>query len=184
MSFGVRLKARLVTLTLAAPIIVATGAAGVAQQANDCAVISRLAGSWTGRGNLQRTASADPEPVRCRLSFDWRPSSRIMSSTMECRGIDLDFKLWGSVSVVAPGDKLKGAFFGSEGVTNVNANGQCRPAALVLRLKENNPKPGTPVSSDLTIALSDDGGTLTNLLETRDPDTGRKWQTMSISFKR
>jgi len=179
-----RLKTKLASLMLAAPIIVAAAAAGMAQQAGDCVVISRLAGNWTGRGNLQRTASADPEPLRCRLSFDWRPSSKIMSSTMDCRGIDLDFKLWGSISVVAPGSKLKGAFFGSEGITDVTANGQCRPAALVLRLTENKPKPGKPVSSDLTLALSGDGGTLTNLLETRDPGTGRKWQTMSISFKR
>lgn len=174
----------LVSLILAAPIVITGTTPGMAQQVSDCAVLARLAGNWTGRGSIQRSRGAEPEPVRCRLRFEWRPSSRIVSSTMDCRGIDLDFKLWGSISVLASGGKLKGAFYGAEGTTNVTASGRCRGAALMLRLKEIKPKAATPVSSDLTITLSGDGGTLTNLLEIRDPASGDKWRSMWISFKR
>lgn len=174
---------RLASLILGAAIVVAAGASA-AQQVSDCAVISRLAGSWNGRGSLQRTLSAEPEAVRCRLRFDWRPSTRIMTSTMECKGIDLEFKLWGSISVSATRGELTGAFFGSEGITNVTASGRCEASALALQLKENKPKADAPVSSDLTIALSDNGSTLSNLLEMRDPVSGRIWRSLSISFTR
>lgn len=103
---------------------------------------------------------------------------------MDCRGIDLDFKLWGSISVAAQGGKLKGGFYGSGGITNTTASGQCGASELALLLKEISPKPGAPVASNLTIALSGDGSLLTNLLETRDPGSGRAWRSMSISFNR
>ncbi|MHA1537098.1 MAG: hypothetical protein ACTSUD_06055 [Alphaproteobacteria bacterium] len=174
---------RLAWLFVSAPLAVA-GAGALAQRADDCAVLARLAGNWSGRGTLQRKAGAEPEAVRCRLKIDWRGPSRVMSSEMDCRGIDLDFKLWGSIGARGPQGKLKGAYFGSEGLVNVTASGHCRPLSLELSLKEVKPKPGAPVSSTLTIALSEDGAALKNLLDVLDPDTGARWRSISISFKR
>lgn len=175
---------RLASSILAAAIVIAGVVPGMAQGAGGCAVVARIAGSWTGGGSVQRSPGADPDPVRCRLRIEWRDATRVMKSTLDCRGIDLDFKLWGSINVSASGGRLMGAFVGTEGLQSVTARGQCRGAALMLQLKAVEPKPGAPVSSDFTITLSPDGNTLTNLIQTRLPGSQDKWRSLSISFKR
>lgn len=172
---------------VAAMLLVAAAICGsepVAARADDCAMFKRIAGAWTGTGELRRAQDAEAAPLRCRLTVSWWPATRTMTSTLDCRGIDIDFKLWSSVSETASDGRLAGAMTGSQGFDGAQAEGRCEGGRVTLHLRSRSGTTGKVATGDLTIALSADGRRLTNTVVATGAATRPALPALSIRFER
>jgi len=172
---------------VAAMLFVAAAISGsepVAARADDCAMFKRIAGAWTGTGKLHRQGDADAAPLRCRLTVAWWPATRTMTSTLDCRGIDLDFKLWSSISETEPDGRLAGAMTGSQGFDGAHLEGRCEGGRVTLHLRSRPGTTGKIATGDLTIALSADGRRLTNTVVATGAPTRPMLPALSIRFER
>jgi hypothetical protein len=160
------------------------GGNALAAPADGCGMFKRIAGAWTGTGELRRTGDVDAAPLRCRLTIAWWQATRTMTSTLDCRGIDLDFKLWSSISVKEPEGHLAGAMTGSQGFDGAQVKGWCEGGRVRLHLSSRAGTTGEVATGDLTIALSADGRRLTNTVVSTGSTTRPALPALSIRFER
>jgi hypothetical protein len=172
---------------VAAMLLVAAALFGenaLAAPADGCGMFKRIAGAWAGTGKLRRAQDAEAAPLRCHLTIAWWPATRTMTSTLDCRGIDLDFKLWSSISEAAPDGRLAGAMTGSQGFGGAQAEGRCERGRVTLHLRSRAGTTGDVATGDLTIALSADGRRLTNTVVATGAATRPALPALSIRFER
>jgi hypothetical protein len=161
-----------------------SGGNALAAPTDGCGVFRRITGTWTGTGELRRAGDANAAPLRCRLTVAWWQATRTMTSTLDCRGIDLDFKLWSSISVVEPDGHLAGAMTGSQGFDGAAVKGRCEGGRVRLHLSSRAGTTGEVATGDLTIALSADGRRLINTVVSVGSATRPALPALSIRFER
>ena len=157
---------------------------GAEAQTPDCAVLERLAGTWIGRGSLQRHLLSGTEPLRCRLDSDWKAAHAELISRWDCRGVDGDLTFAGALAETGSGSRVSGTLEASQGLEAGVLAGRCETDAVALDLSGWNPTTRDPVAASLTISLSEDDRTLTTTIEARDPDSGEWFTALTIRFVR
>jgi hypothetical protein len=150
----------------------------------DCSVLARIDGSWMGRGSLQRYLVSGTEPVRCRFDTSWAAAQRQLTHRLDCRGVDGDLSFAGSIGVSGQDGALSGSLTGSQGLDDGKLEGWCEARSVRLHLTGRNPTTGEPVEGDLTIAVGEEGESLVQTLQARDPESGEVYPALSLTLTR
>ena len=151
----------------------------------DEAFLERLAGDWKGKGKLRPSATAKVEPVSCRMSASWDgSSSRSLSLSMKCRGVDVSFSSSGFLQTLKKNNAVEGRWNGTNGIGNTSVFGRRSGDALNLTLTSQDAKSGKTVTSSVSMRLTGGGRSLSNSVTSQDRDTGKNFQILSLSMKK
>lgn len=150
----------------------------------DEAFLKSLAGEWKGRGKLRPSVSAKLEPVSCRMSANWDGGSKSLSLSMNCRGVDVKFSSSGFLQMLQKNNAVEGRWTGSNGIGKTSVFGRRSGNALSLTLTSQDVKSGDTVTSSVSMRLSGGGRALNNSVMSRDRDSGKNFQILSLSLKK
>ena len=144
--------------------------------------VAGMAGVWTGRGTIKKSATAPKEAVRCRLKSVPKNNGKAFYVRYFCLGIDIKFETTGTLSFNEKTKAIAGKLV-TVGVGAFKANGKLKGKTVSLTLKGKDKKTGKPVTGNLTIRRK--GKTnLTSTLSATDIKTGKRFRAFKASFKK
>ena len=150
----------------------------------DSSLLERLAGSWKGRGKLKPTPTAKSETVSCRMEGTWNAGSKSLSLDMSCKGVDVSFSSSGFLRVLQGRNAVEGRWNGGGGIGKTAVVGRWSGNSLSLTLTSSDIKSGTAVRSSVSLRLAGGGRKLSNSVTSRDRETGRNYQVLSLSMRK
>jgi len=141
--------------------------------------LSSYAGKWEGLGWVKRHASAEREPVRCRLTVRYRKSSEKLDMSGKCAAAARTFTLLGHIASNPTTNQMTGRWVNPDGVGSLNIAGKRRVNSATFNFDANDRKSGKRQSFRTSWGFGKTGFSITShQLTPRTSEIG------AISFER
>jgi hypothetical protein len=143
-------------------------------------LLARLAGAWTGRGQIRQTASAESERVFCKITNMLSPNGATLSQEGRCALANQSGAINGTITALGEG-KYDGTLesMASDGVATLTGTRTGDSIVLVTRFTDR--QTHQPTTSTTTIEVLPEGGYRLSA-ERIDPATGVSYTASEIVF--
>ncbi len=140
-------------------------------------ILSRLAGTWTGRGAYKQSASAAQERVFCKITNTLVQNGNALQQSGRCSVSSGSGAISGLIKATG-GGRYSGTIssMATEGPANLRGSGS--GGRLTLRMSFVDPQTHAKATSVTTMTLTGKGYQLL----TRRQDGGKSWTPTDISF--
>lgn len=140
-------------------------------------ILSRLVGSWTGRGSYKESAGAAPERIFCKITNTLTDNGSALKQNGRCAVTSGSSAITGLIKSTG-GGHYTGTFnsLASEGPATVNGTGS--GGRLTLSMSFTDTLTHAPVTSVTTMTLTGGGYRLLS----RRSDGGKSWTPTDITF--
>ena len=147
--------------------------------AND-PLLTRLAGEWTGRGQIRQTAEADTERVFCKITNTLSADGAALAQVGRCALANQSGAITGEINALGEG-KYNGTLesMASEGPATLT--GARAGDSIVLVTRFTDAQSHQPTTSTTTIEVLPNGGYRLST-ERADPRTGTPYTASDIVF--
>ena len=144
--------------------------------------MSKVAGTWKGRGYLRLKASTPKERVSCRFDGSLENGNSSFKVRLICLGIDLKMETRGRLKYDSGKHRLTGRLH-TIGIGEARVTGHHTGDSMILTMQGKNPDTGKPAITTLSIIMTGNSA-LRSTMTASDPETSNKFQAFTAKFKR
>jgi hypothetical protein len=172
-------------LLVACLLVAALGVASVPARAQSggTELLKSLSGVWQGRGTVRESPTAAAEPVSCRYEGRLSGDALVLALSYVCLGVEFKFDATGTLTFEPASERFAVIITTAAANRRAEGSGKSNGAGIDLDLKGRHPETGTEVTSRLTMSLAS-ANKLVNVLRSTDPETGKSFKVLQVTFSR
>jgi hypothetical protein len=171
----------LVTCLLAAAL--GAGSAPARAQSGGPDLLKALSGVWQGRGTVRQSPTAAAEPVSCRYEGKLSGEGLALALSYVCLGVEFKFDATGTLTFDPASERFDVNLTTAAANRRAEGSGKANGTGIEFDLTGRHPETGAQVTSQFTMSLAS-ADKLVNVLRSTDPETGKTFNVLQVTFNR
>ena len=146
-------------------------------------LLKALSGIWQGRGTMRQSPAAAAEPVSCRYEGRLSDDALALALSYVCLGVAFKFDASGTLTFEPASERFNVTLTTAAANRRAEGSGTSNGAGIDFDLTGRHPKTGAEVTSQFSISLAS-ADKLVNVLRSTDPETGKSFRVLQVTFSR
>ena len=146
-------------------------------------LLKALSGVWQGRGTVRQSPAAAAEPVSCRYEGTLSGEGLALALSYVCLGVEFKFDATGALTFDPASERFDVILTTAAANRRAEGSGKANGAGIDLDLKGRHPESGAEVTSRFSMSLAS-ADKLVNVLRSADPETGKTFNVLQVTFSR
>jgi hypothetical protein len=146
-------------------------------------LLKALSGVWQGRGTVRQSPSAAAEPVSCRYEGALSGEGLALALSYVCLGVEFKFDVTGALTFDPASERFDVILTTAAANRRAEGSGKANGAGIDFDLTGRHPETGAQVTSQFSISLAS-ADKLVNVLRSTDPETGKSFGVLQVTFSR